>query len=95
MSKEGDNSFGVAGVVLGILSIIFISINGLGIVIAIVGLVFSNIQRRKMANKWSKAGIILNIIGIVLGIILIIGLIYILKNNPQIVQQLQQLATQQ
>ena len=94
MSKEGDNSFGVAGVILGILGIIFIANLG-GIIISIIGIIFSNIQKKKMPNSWSKAGFILNIIGIIGGIILFFVLIYILKNNPQIAQQLQQLAATQ
>ena len=89
MSKEADNSFGVAGAILGILSIIFIASNG--VILAIVGLIFSNIQRKRMANKWSKAGMILNIIGLVFGLLLIFVLLYVIKHNPQFAQQLQQL----
>ncbi|NCO11486.1 hypothetical protein CO038_00090 [Candidatus Pacearchaeota archaeon CG_4_9_14_0_2_um_filter_39_13] len=71
MKKEaGDNSFGVASVVLGILSILSLSV--LGIILGAVGLVFSLKQKKVDKNKWSKAGMILNLIGIVLGILVII-----------------------
>ena len=71
MKKEaGDNSFGVAIVVLGILSILSLSV--LGIILGAVGLVFSLKQKKVDKNKWSKAGMILNLIGIVLGILVII-----------------------
>ncbi len=70
-----DNSFGVVGVVLGILSILFLSSGG--IVLGIIGLVFSLKQKKLSANSWSKAGAYLNIIGIILGIIaLVIFFIY-------------------
>ena len=62
-----DNSFGIAGVIFGILSILSLSVEG--IVIGIIGLIFSLRQKKVMKNQWSKVGIILNIIGIVVGII--------------------------
>ena len=66
-----DNSFGIAGVVLGIISVLFLSN---GIITGIIGLVFSLKQKKLNANKWSKAGIILNVIGIILGIAMLIFL---------------------
>ena len=78
MVKKGvvktDNSFGVSGVVLGILSISSISL--LGVLLGVVGLIFSLKQNKKGKNKWSKAGIILNIIGIVLGVLSLILIVY-------------------
>ncbi|MCH7568534.1 MAG: hypothetical protein IIA87_03860 [Nanoarchaeota archaeon] len=69
-----ENSLGVAGVVFGILSVLSLSVGG--IIMGIVGLVFSLKQSKLNKNKWSKAGIVLNIVGIILGIIAI----YVLVN---------------
>ena len=83
MAKEdskhvsGDNSFGIASVVLGILSILFASINGL--ILGIVALVFANKQMQKHHTKWGKNGKLLAIIGIILSIIVII-IIILYKN---------------
>lgn len=76
MKKESDrmhdNSFGVAGVVFGIMSLL--SLSAPGIVIGIIGLVFSMKQKKIHNNKWAKWGVSLNIIGIVLGILAIVAL---------------------
>jgi Ni/Fe-hydrogenase subunit HybB-like protein len=77
-SHKSDNSFGIASVVLGILSIIFASANG--IILAIIALVFASKQQKKYANSWSRAGKILSIIGIILSILAIIISVYYLKN---------------
>lgn len=91
--EEGDNSFGIASVVLGILSIVFSSASG--IILGIVGLIFSLKQKKRMKNSWSKAGFILNIIGIILGIIILIYAAYAIANNPDIIAQFKQLANVQ
>lgn len=72
MKKEEmrDNSFGIVGVVFGILSVL--SISAVGVVLGAVGLVFSIVQNKRFKEKWGRAGIILNVIGIVLGIVAII-----------------------
>ena len=77
-SKIDHNSYGIASVVLGILSIVFASVNGL--ILAIIALVFANKQTNNSANSWARAGKILSIIGIILSIIAIIVSIYYLKN---------------
>ena len=64
--RTSDNSFGIAGVVFGILSILSLSV--IGIVMGIVGLLFSLKQKKVNKNKWSKSGFVLNIIGIIFGI---------------------------
>lgn len=74
MKKEMNNDFGVLGVALGIMSIIMSS--GPGAVAGIVGLVFSMKQKKVGQNKWSRAGIILNWIGIILGIVATIVISY-------------------
>lgn len=69
-----DNSFGVAAVVLGILSIVFASFYGL--ILSIIALVFANKQNARQKNSWSKAGKILAIIGIILSVITIIATVF-------------------
>ena len=44
----------------------------IGIILGVSGLVFSIIQKRKSFNSWAKAGLVLNIITIVLSIVLLI-----------------------
>lgn len=83
-----DNSFGVASVVLGILSIIFASFNGL--ILSVIALIFANKQRKINANKWSKAGKILGIIGLVISIALIVLIIVGLATNPDLLSSLPQ-----
>ena len=86
-SVSGDNSSGIVGVVFGILSLLTLSVPG--VVMGIVGLLFSLKQNKVMKNKWSKAGIILNILGIILGIIAIIFLYNFAINYLAQLQQLQ------
>jgi uncharacterized BrkB/YihY/UPF0761 family membrane protein len=86
--ENKDNSFGVSSVILGILSIVLASANGMGIILGIIGIVFSKKQEKIGKNKWSKAGFILNLIGIILGIVLLtVFIIYILK-NPELYENL-------
>lgn len=91
MSKEGEqktNYSGIAGVVLGIQSIVFSSLSG--VILGIVGLIFSIKQRKYNPNSWSKAGIILNIIGIILSIATVVAGYYYISNSQEIQAQLQQ-----
>jgi succinate dehydrogenase/fumarate reductase cytochrome b subunit len=82
--KKEENSFGVAAVVFGILSIIFASLNG--IILGIVALVFAKKQQSLGSNKWGKNGKVLAIIGIVLSIAIMIFNIWAV-NNPGILPQ--------
>jgi cell shape-determining protein MreD len=80
-----DNSAGVAGVVFGILGIIFGGLLGwLGIIFGVIGLFFSLNQKKHGKNKWSKIGFTLNVIAIVLGIVALIFAIYIVKQHPEL-----------
>ena len=76
-SKNKGEEFGVIGFTLGVLSIILVGSNG--ILIAIAGFIFSMIQQKKHPTKFSKAGIILNIIGFILAIIVLIVVMIWLK----------------
>lgn len=80
--KKEDNSFGVASIILGILSIVFASING--IIFGIIALVFASKQQKRAPNAWGRRGKVLAIIGIVLSLILTV----ILLTNPGLLQQL-------
>src|SRR3989344_6951687 len=92
MIKRGDNSFGTASVVLGILSITFAcgvllgSPAGLGL--GIVSLIFALKQRKSSKNSWSSWGLGLSLVGIILSIIFLIMLAQMLS---EVVNQLKEL----
>ena len=88
MKKEEDNSFGVSSVILGILGIVFAGLPGL--ILGIISIVFASKQEKYQKNKWSKAGKILGIIAIILGIAVIAINIWILKNTDLISQLISQ-----
>jgi len=85
--KSSQEAFGIIGLTLGVLSIIMVGSNG--IIMAIVGLIFSIMQQKKNPTKIGKAGIIVNIVSIIVAIIFIIVLIKYLA--PILQQQLSQL----
>ena len=96
MKKDegGDNSFGTASVIFGILSIVLglFSSPLAGIALGIVGIVFSKKQRDISNNKWSSAGRTLSIVGLVVGVITFLAALFIasyLKNNPDLLAQIQ------
>ena len=89
--KDKDNNyFGLASVILGILSIvfgitvIFGSVGGL--VLGVISLVFSIMQKKRHKNSWSKAGLILSIIGIGVNIFF---LVFLVKTLAEVAQQIQ------
>jgi len=67
--REVDNSCGVAGVTLGIMSLLMVG--SLGIVAGIIGLFFSLKQKKMKVNAWAKWGIALNVVRIILGVVAI------------------------
>jgi membrane-bound ClpP family serine protease len=90
---QKDNSFGIASVVLGILSVVFsltvIIGSFAGITLGVVSLIFSLKQNKIQKNKWSSAGLILSISGIALGIFVVIWLISTFVEVINKVQELQ------
>jgi len=96
--KEVDNSFGVASVILGILSIAmapgavlaFVYGPFVGIVLGIIGIVFAQKQKRIKNNKWVKAGRTLSIIGLVLGALFAIWIIKVFIEMLNSIRELQQ-----
>ncbi len=96
MKKESvssnDNSFGIASVVFGVVSLTF-AIGVLfgsfaGLVLGLVGLFFALAQRKRAPNKWSKAGLVLNIISLVINGVFLALLI---KTLVAVVQEIQSL----
>jgi hypothetical protein len=70
-SKIKGESLGASGFTLGILSII--SAGGyLGILFSMIGFVFCLIQQKNKPTKLGKAGLIINLIGFVGGILVMI-----------------------
>ena len=67
MMDHKDNSFGVAGVILGILSLCLVIIPMVGLALGIIGVIFAYKQKKRGANSWSKAGLWLSWIGVVIG----------------------------
>jgi vacuolar-type H+-ATPase subunit I/STV1 len=91
---EEHNSFGVAGVTLGILSIVLgLFVNPLvGIILGVIGLVFSKKQHQQESTKWSRAARTLSIIGIVAGVVVLILSVvasYYFAQNPDFLASLQ------
>jgi len=89
MAKEGDNSFGVASVVLGILSVLSFIVFPIALILGVISLVFGILQRKRSKNNWANSGIVLAIIGILLGS-LIYYWITTLLNSPDFQSALQQ-----
>lgn len=83
--KTEQNSFGVASAILGIFSLMS-SVPLYGIISGIIAVVFANKQNKIKNNGWSKAGLIMGILGIVLNILVWIFLIW-LSNNPELLSR--------
>ncbi len=66
-SKEG---LGISGFTLGVIGIVFSG--WIGLMISIVGLIFSLVQQKRHKTSMGKIGVILNIIGIVLSILIVV-----------------------
>ncbi len=82
--KSNDNNFGVASVILGIISIVFaFGINVHGTILGIIGLIFALVQRKNSKNKWASWGIILNVIGIILNILVLIWIVVTVAKQIQ------------
>ena len=67
MAKAKSNGYGIASLVLGIVSVVIFWIPLIGLVPGILSLIFANKQKRIYPNGITTAGFILGIVGIVLG----------------------------
>jgi hypothetical protein len=91
--KEIGEGLGISGFTLGVLSIVLVlNLAFLSSIISIIGFVFCMIQQKHNPKKLGKIGIILNIIGFVLGIIItiILGIFayqYMMQEGVQQVAQ--------
>lgn len=75
--KKESTGLGVAGFVLGLLSIILLKNGGL---FAIIGLIFCSIQIKRNKTKLAIAGLILSIIGLIISVILFIISVIAIRN---------------
>ena len=87
MPKESDNSFGVASVIFGILSVTLSFTVILGGFFGILAFIFALVQRKHSKNKWSTAGIVLSAIGVVLAVLMLIAIISLMSGIQQTIQQ--------
>ena len=77
--KLVGNNFGIASLILGILSILISLFSALaGIVMGILGIIFSVKQRRRSPNGIATAGLITSIIGLAISVISLIILFLLL-----------------
>ena len=67
--RHHNNDAGIVGVVFGILSLVFLLVPIVGLVLAVVGVIFAFRQNKHSPNSWSKAGLWLCGIGIVIGVV--------------------------
>ena len=91
-SKKSGETLGISGFTLGIagyFSLIFIGL--LSLAFFITGLVFCIIQQKRKPTKLGKTGLIINIVGIIMAIILVI--IVAIYLYPLLQEQLQNLQT--
>lgn len=86
VKKETNGTFGIVGFTLSIAGLYSLLMAGMfAIPIFITGLVFCWIQQRKKSTKLGKAGLIINIVGIIVSIVFAWILIkYILTIGEQI-----------
>jgi len=67
--KEKTEGLGISAFTLGVLGIIFSG--WIGMVISLVGLIFSVVQQKRHKTKMAKTALILNVIGIILSILVV------------------------
>ncbi len=67
MEEKKSNGFGIASLVLGIISIVFVFFNQLlGVIVGIVGIVLAVMAKKKNPTGMAKAGLVCSIVGTVL-----------------------------
>ncbi len=89
MKKEDDNSFGIASVSIGAVSLaLSFSNQPIAIILGIVAMILSKKQHK---NDWSRWGRNLGLASIIISVILIIVVIVVISKNPDLLNQLAQL----
>lgn len=72
-----EDNFAIAGMVLGIVSLILFACPMLGIICAVLGLIFSCLARKKVKNGYSMAGFVTSIISTsIYALIMILTTVY-------------------
>ncbi len=69
MAETKSNGYGIASLVLGIISIVFCWVPILGLVSGILGIIFHVQQKKIFANGISTGGLVTSIIGLVFSVI--------------------------
>jgi len=72
MENKKSNGFGIAAMILGIVSLLLFLAPYLGLPLAVLAVVFQGIQRKKGINSYVTAGLVLGIIGIVINLMMIL-----------------------
>ncbi len=70
-----SNSFGVAAMILGILSLLLFLMPYIGLPLAVLAIIFHSLQKKRTPNGMGTAGLILGIIGTVINgmMLLVLG----------------------
>lgn len=76
--KQDSNGLGIAGLILGIGSIVLSWVPFLGLISGIIGLILSIKQRKIIPNDIATGGLVTSIIGIVFSVFFIIYFIFII-----------------
>jgi len=77
-APQTSTGMGTASMVLGIISLITVWWYGLGLILAVIGLILGIIQQGRQKNGMASAGIIMSIITIAIAVLTIIGIIAIM-----------------
>lgn len=97
MEENAKKGLGIAAIILGIFSILCCSCVGLGIVIGIIGLIFSIIclvSGTGSGKTFGLVGVILNGIGVLLGMYVLVSVAMVIdwsKVNMETLQQIEQI----
>jgi hypothetical protein len=68
---ENNTGWGIASLVLAVASILFLLIPFIGIILSILSLIFSKVQKETCPTSIATAGMVIGIIGFILNSILI------------------------
>jgi hypothetical protein len=84
-----STSYGIASMVLGILSLVFSVIFPLAILLGILAIVFGIKQKRIKGNGFATTGLITGVVGILLSIFVVVAIILLAKlayyGNPELI----------
>jgi len=84
--KSTNNDFGIASLILGILSLILFFTMLPSLILGILGIIFGVIQRKRHKTKWALTGIILSVLGIILSLVIIWAILSVFREITQLMQ---------